>query len=196
MRLREVFFLTRMDFKVEEESEESKEESKESEEEKEEKQHDFKKFIEHIENESKGISYDLFTEYFRHTVPSVLAKELYKTRNRKKNSNLVNNIKNALRELIEEIKNMSEDQKRIENRYKILDIVEEILDFNEKHQQGQGLKILTPNQMLSRLPISLAQLKVGNNSVKLKNEIRQLLHSLYRSKKLKNQIYKSLIDII
>ena len=53
-----------------------------------------------------------------------------------------------------------------------------------KNQPGHGLKILTPSQMLSRLPISLAQLKARNNSEKLKNEIRQLLYSLYRSKKL------------
>ena len=46
--------------------------------------------------------------------------------------------------------------------------------------EEQGLKILTPQQMLSRLPTSLAQLKAGNNSEKLKNEIRQLLYSLYR----------------
>ena len=65
-----------------------------------------------------------------------------------------------------------------------------------RNQQGKGVKILTPNQLLSRLPISLAQLKAGNNSEKLKNEIRQLLYSLYRSKKLTKQIYKSLIDII
>ena len=65
-----------------------------------------------------------------------------------------------------------------------------------RNQEGQRLKILTPNQMLSRLPISLAQLKAGNNSEKLKNEIRQLLYSLYRSKKLTKQLYKSLIDII
>ena len=64
------------------------------------------------------------------------------------------------------------------------------------NQIGQGLKILTPNQMLSRLPIFLAQLKAGNNSEKLKNEIRQLLYSLYRSKKLTKQLYKSLVDII
>ena len=62
--------------------------------------------------------------------------------------------------------------------------------------KGKGLKILTTNQMLSRLPISLAQLKAGNNSEKLKNEIRQLLYSLYRSKELTKEIYKSLIDII
>ena len=50
--------------------------------------------------------------------------------------------------------------------------------------------------MLCRLPISLAQLKAGNNSEKVKNEIRQLLYSLYRSKKLTKQLYKSLTDII
>ena len=65
-----------------------------------------------------------------------------------------------------------------------------------RKQKGQGLNILTPNQMLSRLPISLAQLKAGNNSEKLKNEIRQLLYSLHRSKKLTKQLHKSLTDII
>ena len=79
---------------------------------------------------------------------------------------------------------------------KILNIVNEILTFNEQIKWGQGLKILTPNQMLSRLPISLAQLKTGNNSKKLKNEIRQLLYALYTSKKLTKNVYKSLIGII
>ena len=65
-----------------------------------------------------------------------------------------------------------------------------------RNQTAKGLKILTPNQMLNRLTISLAQLNAGNNSEKLKNEIRQLLYSLYRSKKLTKQLYKSLIDII
>ena len=84
----------------------------------------------------------------------------------------------------------------IEENEKIINIVEHILYFNQLEQQkGEGLKILTPNQMLSRLPITLAQLKAGNNSEKLKNEIRQLLYSLYRSKKLTKQLYKSLIDI-
>ena len=92
---------------------------------------------------------------------------------------------------------MSEDEKEIEKPDKILKIVEEILDFNNKQNQiGEGLKKLTPNQMLSRLPITLAQLKAGNNSEKLKNEIRQILYSLYRSKKLTKQLYKSLVDII
>ena len=65
-----------------------------------------------------------------------------------------------------------------------------------RNQPGEGLKILKPDQMLGRLPITLAQLKAGNNSQKLKNEIRQLLYSLYRSKKLTKQLYKSLVDII
>ena len=53
-----------------------------------------------------------------------------------------------------------------------------------RNQQGQRLKILTSDQILSRLPITLAQLKAGNNSQKRRNEIRQLLYYLYRSKKL------------
>ena len=93
---------------------------------------------------------------------------------------------------------MTQDEIKTERPYKILEIIKEIFDFNKKiqKQQGLGLKILTPDQMLSRLPITLAQLKTGNNSEKLKNEIRQLLYSLYGSKKLKKQLYKSLIDII
>ena len=63
-------------------------------------------------------------------------------------------------------------------------------------KQRKGIKILTPNQMLNRLPISLAQLKAGNNLEKLKNEIRQILYSLYKSKKLAKQTYKNLINII
>ena len=58
-----------------------------------------------------------------------------------------------------------------------------ILEFN-RQQKDKGLKILTPNQMLSSLPISLAQLEAGNNSEKLENEIRELLYSLCRSKNL------------
>ena len=54
-----------------------------------------------------------------------------------------------------------------------------ILKFNKQKQKGQGIKILTPNQMLNRSPISFARLQAGNNSKKLENEIRQLLYSLY-----------------
>ena len=90
---------------------------------------------------------------------------------------------------------LKNDKLKNEENEKIIDVVEKILEF-DRQKQRQGLKILTPNQMLSRLPITLAQLNAGNNSQKLKNEIRQLLHSLYRSKKLTRQLYKSLMDII
>ena len=64
-----------------------------------------------------------------------------------------------------------------------------------RNKNEQGLKILTPNQILSRLLISLAQLKVGN-SQKLKNKIRQILHSLHLSKKMTQSIYNHSIDAI
>ena len=86
-------------------------------------------------------------------------------------------------------------QKKIRNRNNIMGIVELILWFNQLNQKGQGLKMLTSSQMLSRLPISLAQLKAVNNSEKPKNEIGQILYSLYRSKKLAKKIYKNLVDI-
>ena len=57
-------------------------------------------------------------------------------------------------------------------------LLKKILEFNKQNQSGLGLKIIAPDQMLSRLPITLPQLKAGNNSEKLKNEIRQLLYFL------------------
>ena len=72
----------------------------------------------------------------------------------------------------------------------------ELEDDEFAEQPGQGLKILTPDQMLSRLPITLARLKAGNNSQKLINEIRQLWYSLYRSKKLTKTTYDNLINAI
>ena len=54
----------------------------------------------------------------------------------------------------------------------------------EKSQEGEGLKILTPNQMLKRLPIALAQVNAGNNSASLLNEIRKIVYSLYRSNEM------------
>ena len=157
---------------------------------------DYNKFLKYIENESKGINYELFKDYFYSSVPSTLAKKLYETKDKKENNELVNVIEGRLIDLKNKIKEMSEDEKKIEKPDKLLKIVKEIFEFNKQKQLGLGLKILTLNQMLSRLQITLAQLKAGNNSEKLKNEIRQLLYSLYRSKKLTKQLYKSLIDII
>ena len=100
---------------------------------------------------------------------------LNKTNDKTKNIELVNMINSRLKDLKEEIKNLPKKEIKIKNSDKIVEIVEMILKFNKQNQQGKGLKILTPNQMLSRLPIALAQLEAGNNSEKLKNEIRQLL---------------------
>ena len=98
------------------------------------------------------------------------------------------------------LENLANVVKGILGRVKLYDNLPE-LESEEcaeqrRNQQAQGLKTLTTNQMLCRLPISLAQLNARNNSEKLKNEIRKLFYSLYRSKKLRKNIYKSLIDII
>ena len=85
---------------------------------------------------------------------------------------------------------------KTEENERIINIVERTLEINNKNQLGLGLQVLIPKQMLSRLQSSLAQLKAGKNSEKLKNEIRKLLYYLYRSKKLTKQLYKSLVDFI
>ena len=63
-------------------------------------------------------------------------------------------------------------------------------------QEGEGLKILTPNQMLKRLPIALAQIKAENNSASLLNEIRQITYSLYRSKEITKKVCNNIIKSI
>ena len=64
------------------------------------------------------------------------------------------------------------------------------------NQEGKGLKILSKQQMLSRLPVFFAQMQAGNNSKKIKNETRQILYSLYRSKALTKTVYNNLIKAI
>ena len=66
----------------------------------------------------------------------------------------------------------------------------------KEEQEATGLKILTPNQMLKRLPIALAQIKAGNNSESLLNEIRQIVYSLYRSKEITKKVYNNIINSI
>ena len=71
-----------------------------------------------------------------------------------------------------------------------------ISEAKYKATKGTELKILTPKQMLQRLPIALAQVKAGNNSESLLNEIRQIVYSLYQSKqitkKVCNKMFKSI----
>ena len=129
-------------------------------------------------------------------MPSELLKDLFKTNDKEKKNELVNVINSGLKDFKEEIKKMSKEERETQEPEVIVAIVEEILNFNKQKQEGQGLKILTPNQILSRLPISLVQLESGNNSNKLKNEIRQLLYSLYHSKNMTKQVYNNLIKHI
>ena len=106
---------------------------------------------------------ELFHKYFNFTKPSLMLKVLKNVDNKEKNNDFVNIIKSGLNDLKDDIKNMSLDEKRIEQPNKMADNVEEIYGFNTQDQKEEGLKILTPDQMLSSLPISLAQLKTGNN---------------------------------
>ena len=150
-----------------------------------------------IKRKEQNINNELFKKYFTdYQNPSNMYKKLSETKGAV-NEVRVDSIKKVLSTLQRIIDYVPKDNaSKSEENEKIIGIVERILDFYKKIQSRQGVKILTPSQMLSRLPISLAQLKAGNNSEKLKNEIRQLLYSLYRSKKLTKQLYKSLVDII
>ena len=102
-------------------------------------------------------------------------------------------------------KDAYKDFKDLKNSVKsdeLKDIVKELeraifgYDYENEELSGTGLKILTKKQILSRLPILLAQIQAGNNSTKLKNEIRQILYSLYRSKVLTKTMYNNLIKVI
>ena len=138
----------------------------------------------------------MFDYYFDYSNPEIMFKKL-RDASDQKNKNMVESIKKKLTKMKNIVKNVPKEKVfRVEENEKIIDIVEGILELNREKKSGKGLKISMPNQMLSRLPITLAQLKEGNNSEKLENKIRQLLYSLYRSKRLTKQLYKSLIDII
>ena len=71
-------------------------------------------------------------------------------------------------------------------------------NYNVRNNETKGtrLKILTPKQMFQRLPIALAQVKAGNNSESLLNEIRQIVYSLYQSKQITKKVYNNIIKSI
>ena len=118
---------------------------------------------------------------FKYQNPPFLVKDLISAKHNK-NEKLVNNISNGLIDLRNDI-NKKEIPEN-ENPKKVADVVEKILDFN-KQQKGKEapsdlamqLKILTPQQMLQRLPITLARVKAGNTFENLLNETRQILYS-------------------
>ena len=106
-------------------------------------------------------------------------------------------------------KNRSEEQQNtidnIENLYNSRqEVVKMFNDYArnmsrniyDSKQEGTELKILTPKELLQRLPISLAQIKVGNNSQSLLNEIRQIVYSLYQSKEITKKVYNNILKSI
>ena len=151
-----------------------------------------------IQRKEQNVNNVLFKAYFTdYQSLSSMYSKLSETENTEINKirvNLINKVLTKLKRTIETIP--KDDIFKTEDNEKVIDIVERILEFNKQNQIGEGLKILIPSQILSKLPITLAQLKAGNNSETLKNEVRKLLYSLYRSKKLTKAIYNSLINTI
>ena len=152
-----------------------------SEEEQEETKTDMNEITKYIAEEETDINEALFKRHFNFQRPSNIFNSLNNINDIKQKNKLINVI-------ISGLKVMFEEERETEKPDKIVEIVEEILRFNKQKQEGQGIKTLTPDEMLSRLPISLAQLQAGNNSEKMKNELRQLLYSLYCSKNINNLI--------
>ena len=111
--------------------------------------------------------------------------------------NKLNEVKIGKKEVINNFNKFYNSREEVINFFR--DYIEMLSDANydakQNETEGKGLKILTPKQMLQRLPIALAQVKTGNNSESLLNEIRQIVYSLYQSKQITkkytkyNQIY-------
>ena len=121
--------------------------------------YDYKTLIKQITDEEKDIKDEVFKKYFKVQMPSDMLELLNNKKNDTEMKNqLVNLINSGLKDLKEKNKKMSKPEIDIEKPDKIVNFVEKILKFNEQNQQGQSIKILTPNQMLNRIPIASAQL--------------------------------------
>ena len=142
-------------------------------------------FLKEIENEDKNINEQIFGEYFNYQSTSSLVKELSED-NENKNDMIVKYLNESLIDLRNF--NNSKEIPKDENPKKVVNIVEKILNFN-KLQKIKGhnsdiakrIKILFSKQMLQKLSIALAEVKTGNTSENLLNEIRQIVYSLYRN---------------
>ena len=126
-------------------------------------------------------------------------------------------VKNKQNEFLNKLSNIKIGKKTLEqkevinNLEKFYNSREEVINFfrdyiemlsdanydsKQNETKGKGLKILTPKQMIQRLPIALAQVKAGNNSESLLNEIRQIVYTLYQSKKINKKVYNNIIKSI
>ena len=128
---------------------------------------------------NKFINFDEFNEEYNKFIDNVVKFECYKS---KKKDGSVSTNQNKMRRY-------ARDLKAIVDLYNIK-------SGSDTNKKGQALKILNNKQMLNRLPILLVQIEAGNNSTKSKNELRQILYLLYRSKVLTKTVYNNLIKSI
>ena len=128
---------------------------------------------------NKFINFEKFNEEYNKFIDNIVKFEHFKSE--KKKGSVSSNQK--------EMRRYARDLKDIVDLYNIK-------SGSDTSKNGEGLKILTNKQMLNRLPILLAQIQAGNNSKSLKNELRQMLYSLYRSKVLTKTLYNNLIKSI
>ena len=110
-----------------------------------------------------------------------------------KNEQLVNNINDIMIDLRNAIIKIEVPEN--ENPNKIVDIAQNILDIN-KQQKGKGIKVLTPKQMLQRLPIALVQVKAGNRSENLPNAINQNIYSSYQENEITKRVYNNIMNSV
>ena len=110
-----------------------------------------------------------------------------------KNEQLVNNINDKMIDLRNAIIKIEVPEN--ENPNKIVDIAQNILDIN-KQQKGKGIKVLTPKQMLQRLPIALVQVKAGNRSENLPNAINQIIYSSYQENEITKRVYNNIMNSV
>ena len=99
------------------------------------------------------------------------------------------------KKIIDNIKNLYNSREEV---FKMFNDYARNLSRNiyDSNQEGTGLKTLTPKQMLQRLPMALAQIKAGNNSQGLLNEIRQIVYSLHQSKEITKKVYNNILKSI
>ena len=156
---------------------------------------ELRKLKQKVTNDRQDLIKDLERYIFGEDLESIEPEEKYKesiaerVKTRKQDAPSRSSKKDYSAEAADYLKYMEEQekgQKRFSDDY----------DSNGFGNVGTGLKILTNKQMLNRLPILLTQIQAGNNSSKLKNEIRQILYSLYRSKVLTRTVYNNLIKSI
>ena len=163
------------------------------------------KFLEKCENKNISISYGKDKNEFD---TEEITKSLKKLRNKlinfskfdKRYNKFMNNVvKFEYHKSDKEPGSVSPNQKKMRRYAKGLKDIADLYNIklgSDTSKKGEGLKILTNKQMLNRLPILLAQIQAGNNSKSLKNELRQILYSLYRSKVLTKTVYNNLIKSI